>query len=234
VEVFLGNGPVLSDLLRNNQEWARRRTEVDPEFFKRLASQQNPEYLWIGCSDSRVPANDIVGLEPGELFVHRNVANIAGPSDANYLTVLQYAVEVLKVRHIIVCGHYGCGGVCQAMSGERLGLIDHWLQPIRDVSDEMADYLLRFEDETKRLNILCEANVAAQVRSVSANPIVQDAWKRGQSLDVHGWIYSVEDGLVRDLGLSVSSFREFSREFPDRLSGLLGAPISNEDTESKS
>tara|TARA_R110002072_G_scaffold2361_3_gene19646 strand:+ start:2920 stop:3639 length:720 start_codon:yes stop_codon:yes gene_type:complete len=214
---------MISDLLSNNVKWADGKTKGDPGFFQRLAAQQHPDYLWIGCSDSRVPANDIVGLDPGELFVHRNVANLAPAQDANFLSVLQFAVEALKVRHIIVCGHYGCGGVAAAMSGERHGLIDHWLQPIRDVSDEMAGHLLRIGDQTRRMNALCEANVAAQVRSVAANPIVHDAWGQGQDLTIHGWIYAIDNGLVRDLELSVASRRDFARHFPDRLSMWLGA-----------
>lgn len=214
---------MIDDLLRNNTDWASRKTQDDPDFFLRLSSQQHPDYLWVGCSDSRVPANDIVGLDPGELFVHRNVANLAPCQDANFLSVLQFAVEALKVRHIIVCGHYGCGGVAAAMSGDRHGLIDHWLQPVRDVSDEMAASLLCVDDPVERLNALCEANVAAQVRSVASNPIVLDAWSRGQFLAVHGWIYGIENGLIRDLSLSVTNRREVSRRFPDRLSVWLGA-----------
>ena len=217
---------MIGDLLQNNIAWANGKTRADPDFFHRLARQQQPDYLWIGCSDSRVPANDIVGLDPGELFVHRNVANLAPAADANFLSVLQFAVEALKVKHIIVCGHYGCGGVAAAMSGERHGLIDHWLQPIRDVSDEMAEHLLRIRDNTARMNALCEANVAAQVRSVSANPIVLDAWGRGQDLAIHGWIYAIGNGLVRDLDLSVASRRDFARHFPNRLSAWLGAPTA--------
>jgi len=214
---------MIEDLLENNLDWAETKTRSDPDFFQRLASQQNPEYLWIGCSDSRVPANDIVGLDPGELFVHRNVANLAPAQDANFLSVLQFAVEALKVRHIIVCGHYGCGGVAAAMSGERHGLIDHWLQPIRDVSDEMAAHLLRLTDPKKRLDALCEANVAAQVRSVACNPIVHDAWAKGQEVAIHGWIYGINNGLIKDLGMTVRNRRQFSRHFPDRLSVWIGA-----------
>jgi len=214
---------MIGDLLQNNIAWANEKTRTDPDFFHRLARQQQPDYLWIGCSDSRVPANDIVGLDPGELFVHRNVANLAPAADANFLSVLQFAVEALKVKHIIVCGHYGCGGVAAAMSGERHGLIDHWLQPIRDVSDEMAGHLLRIRDNTRRLNALCEANVASQVRSVAGNPIVQDAWKRGQDLAIHGWIYAIDNGLIRDLELSITDRGDFARHFPDRLSAWLGA-----------
>ncbi|MDP1738094.1 MAG: carbonic anhydrase [Caulobacter sp.] len=172
---------------------------MDPEYFRRLAGQQSPEYLWIGCSDSRVPANEIVGLDPGELFVHRNVANLTPPQDANFLSVLQFAVEILEVRHIIVCGHYGCGGVRAAVDGRRHGLIDHWLQPIaclcrRDAAE--LDGILDFE---ARVNLVCERNVLAQVESLADNPFVRDAWGRGQPLSIHGWIYSIQDGLLRDL-----------------------------------
>lgn len=216
---------MIGDLLQNNIAWANGKTQVDPDFFHRLSLQQSPDYLWIGCSDSRVPANDIVGLDPGELFVHRNVANLAPAQDANFLSVLQFAVEALKVKHIIVCGHYGCGGVAAAMSGERHGLIDHWLQPIRDVSDELAGHLLRIRDNTKRLNALCEANVAAQVRSVACNPIIHDAWNAGQDVAIHGWIYAIENGLIRDLGLTVRGLNDIARLFPDRLSAWLGSDL---------
>lgn len=218
---------MISDLLENNLAWADSKTRKDPDFFHRLARQQRPEYLWIGCSDSRVPANDIVGLDPGELFVHRNVANLALAQDANFLSVLQFAVETLKIRHVIVCGHYGCGGVAAAMSGDRHGLIDHWLQPIRDVSDELAGHLLRIDDLVRRMNALCEANVAAQVRSIACNPIIHDAWHRGQEVTIHGWIYAIENGLICDLDLSVSGRREASLQFPDRLSVWLGASFED-------
>jgi carbonic anhydrase len=213
---------MLKDLLLNNKDWSKRRTVKDPNYFNKLADQQDPDYLWIGCSDSRVPANEIVGLAPGELFVHRNVANIAGPSDASCLSVLQYAVEALKVRHIIVCGHYGCGGVEAAVSGDRHGLIDHWLQPIRDVSDEIADELETLDTKRQRLDRLCEANVIAQARSVASNPIVQDAWRAGQDVSVHAWIYSIRDGLLHDLKRSTSGFEEFARQFPTKKSSLIG------------
>jgi carbonic anhydrase len=194
---------MIEDLFDNNIRWAASRARVDPEYFRRLAAQQSPEYLWIGCADSRVPANEIVGLDPGELFVHRNVANLAPPQDANFLSVLQFAVEVLKVRHVIVCGHYGCGGVRAAMSGERHGLIDHWLQPVSTLCRRHAPALEAIEDLDARVNALCEKNVLAQVASVAENPFVQDAWRRGQPLSVHGWIYSIQDGLLRDLETTV-------------------------------
>ena len=197
---------MIEDLFANNLRWAAGKARGDPEYFRRLAGQQAPEHLWIGCADSRVPANEIVGLDPGELFVHRNVANIAAPQDANFLSVLQFAVEVLKVRHVIVCGHYGCGGVRAAAAGERLGLIDHWLQPVRELYESQRETLDLIVDPDARTNALCELNVLAQVRSVAGNPFVHDAWRRGQSLTVHGWIYSIRDGLLRDLETSVSDF----------------------------
>ncbi|MFN3522089.1 MAG: carbonic anhydrase [Phenylobacterium sp.] len=194
---------MIEELFTRNIRWAAGRTRADPEYFRRLAAQQSPEYLWVGCSDSRVPANEIVGLDPGELFVHRNVANLAPPQDANFLSVLQFAVEILKVRHVIVCGHYGCGGVRAALSGQRHGLIDHWLQPVACLCRRDAAELEAITDFDARVNEVCERNVLAQVAAVAANPFVQDAWRRGQTLAVHGWIYSVQDGLLRDLETSV-------------------------------
>ncbi|MFZ5671117.1 MAG: carbonic anhydrase [Pseudomonadota bacterium] len=196
---------MIGDLFENNLRWAASRVRADPEYFRRLAGQQNPEYLWIGCSDSRVPANEIVGLDPGELFVHRNVANLAPPQDANFLSVLQFAVEVLKVRHVIVCGHYGCGGVRAAMAGRRLGLIDHWLQPVHGLYCRHAPELESIADFDARVNDMCERNVLAQVVSLAGNPFVQDAWRRGQPLAVHGWLYSIQDGLLRDLETTIES-----------------------------
>ena len=194
---------MLDDLKANNRAWAERMVSRDPDFFKRLESQQGPKYLWIGCSDSRVPANEIVDLAPGELFVHRNVANLAPPQDANYLSVLQYAVDVLKVRHVIVVGHYGCGGIAAAVDGQRRGLIDHWLHPIRDVADEHKAELGAIADPHKRNDRLCELNVMRQVRNVASDVFVQDAWERGQNLSVHGWVYSLATGLVNDLNVTV-------------------------------
>lgn len=195
---------MLEDLKSNNLAWSLRKTEADPQFFKRLEGQQSPEYLWIGCSDSRVPANEIVGLDPGELFVHRNVANLAPPQDANYLSVLQFSVEVLKVEHILVVGHYGCGGVAAAVDGKRRGLVDHWLHPIREVSHDHRCELDACPDERARLDRLIELNVIRQVRNVASDVFVQDAWARGQTLNVHGWVYSIADGLVTDLDVTVS------------------------------
>jgi carbonic anhydrase len=194
---------LLNHLKEKNRDWAARMTSSDPDFFKRLEGQQAPEYLWIGCSDSRVPANQIVDLDPGELFVHRNVANLAPPQDANYLSVLQFAVDVLNVKHIIVVGHYGCGGIRAAVDGLRRGLVDHWLHPIREVYHEHRQELEAIADEHTRLNRLCELNVIRQVRNVASDIIVQDAWARGQNLCVHGWVYSLADGLIKDLDIAV-------------------------------
>jgi len=197
-----------NDLIENNRAWARQKVTVDPDFFARLVRQQNPNYLWIGCSDSRVPANEIVGLDPGELFVHRNVANLAPPQDANYLSVLQYAVEVLGVSDILVVGHYGCGGVIAATEHTHHGLIDHWLTPIRLLAAEHQSELQAMPDLTTRHDRLCELNVIRQVRNVAFNPFVLAAWEAGKGLTVHGWCYSIRDGLVRDLKVSVSNRTE--------------------------
>jgi len=195
---------LLDHLIRNNRAWADEMTRGDPRFFERLAAQQAPEYLWIGCSDSRVPANQIVGLLPGEMFVHRNVANVVVHTDLNCLSTIQFAIDVLRVRHIVVCGHYGCGGVLAALQTQPLGLIDNWLRHIRDVHAAHRDELDAIADDGARADRLCELNVAAQVANVCRTTIVQDAWRAGRPLTVHGWIYSVSDGLLRDLGHSVS------------------------------
>ena len=202
---------MLDDLKANNRAWAQRKVAADPGFFKRLEGQQAPEYLWIGCSDSRVPANEIVDLDPGELFVHRNVANLAPPQDANYLSVLQFAVDVIKVKHVMVVGHYGCGGVAAAVDGQRRGLVDHWLHPIREVHREHRCELEALPDERARLDRLCELNVMRQVLNVASDVFVQDAWARGQALSVHGWVYSISTGLVTDLGVTVSTPDEVER-----------------------
>ena len=190
-------------LLANNRAWAAARVSQDPTFFLRLASQQAPSFLWIGCSDSRVPANDIVGLDPGELFVHRNVANIVVHTDVNCLSVLQYAVDVLKVRHVIVCGHYGCGGIRAALDGTAHGLIDNWLQHVQDVRESHQAELLALADVDARVDRLAELNVMEQVRNIARTTIVQDAWRRDQPLELHGWIYGLKDGLIHDLGVSL-------------------------------
>ena len=195
---------MLDHLKANNRAWAERKVAVDPGFFTRLEHQQAPQYLWIGCSDSRVPANEIVGLDPGELFVHRNVANLAPPQDANYLSVLQFAVDVLQVKHIMVVGHYGCGGVAAAVDGKRRGLVDHWLHPIREVRHEHRHELDALSTDGERLDRLCELSVIRQARNVASDVFVQDAWARGQSLQVHGWVYSIADGLVTDLDATIT------------------------------
>ena len=193
----------LKRLLDQNREWAAAITASEPDFFQTLAKQQSPKYLWIGCADSRVPATQLVGMVPGEMFVHRNVANVVVHTDFNCLSVMQYAVDVLKVEHIIVCGHHGCGGVKAAMDNLQLGLIDNWLRHVQDVVRDHEHALLDIKDETKRLDRLCELNVVEQVLNVARTTIVQSAWQRGQELVVHGWIYDLEDGLLRDLGISI-------------------------------
>jgi carbonic anhydrase len=195
---------LLKQLFDNNRAWAAKMTRQDPEFFSRLSAQQAPQYLWIGCADSRVPANEIVGLAPGELFVHRNVANVVVHADLNCLSVLQFAVEVLKVQHVIVCGHYGCGGVRAALRDDRLGLVDNWLRHVQDVRWKHQSELDRLAAEEARHHRLCELNVIEQVTNVSQTTIVRDAWARGQRLEVHGWIYDLHDGLLRDLEVSTS------------------------------
>ena len=196
---------MLDHLKANNRAWAARKIAGDAGFFRRLANQQSPEYLWIGCSDSRVPANEIVDLDPGELFVHRNVANLAPPQDANYLSVLQFAVDVLKVKHIMVVGHYGCGGVAAAIDGKRRGLVDHWLHPIREIYQTHRAELEAITEEGARLDRLCERNVMRQVENVAADLFVRDAWARGQAISVHGWVYSLANGLITDLGVTVTA-----------------------------
>jgi carbonic anhydrase len=201
----------LPDLFANNRRWAERRTREEPEFFTRLAALQSPRHLWIGCSDSRVPANEIVGLAPGELFVHRNVANVVVHTDLNCLSVLQFAVDVLRVEDVIVCGHYGCGGVQAAWQGQPLGLIDNWLRHVQDVADTHRASLEALVSEPLQVDRLCELNVLAQAAHVCRTTIVQDAWRRGQSLAVHGWIYALHDGLLRDLHFRVRSAAELER-----------------------
>ncbi len=203
--------PPLKDLFEKNRAWTKVIQAQDPEFFKKLSLQQAPKYLWIGCSDSRVPANEIVGLLPGELFVHRNVANVIIHTDFNCLSVIQYAVDVLKVEHIIVCGHYGCGGVRAALEDKSFGLVDNWLRHIRDVYQKHETRLFTIKDMDKRWDKLCELNVIEQVNNVCHSNIVQGAWERGQSLGVHSLIYSIKDGLLRDLGMEVNSKADISR-----------------------
>ena len=198
----------LPQLFENNRQWAAEISRQQPDFFRKLSRQQNPEYLWIGCSDSRVPANEIVGLMPGELFVHRNVANLVVHSDMNCLSVLQYAVDLLNVKHIIVCGHYGCGGIRAALEEKRHGLIDNWLRHIRDIRERRELELAVLANPEEQINRLCEMNVVEQAINVGNTTIIQDAWSRGQDVTVHGWIYGLNNGLVRDLSVSVTSNEE--------------------------
>jgi carbonic anhydrase len=196
----------LADLFERNRAWASAMVVSDPDVFTSLAARQSPDYLWIGCSDSRVPANQIVGLAPGDVFVHRNVANVVVHTDLNCLSVLQYAVDILRVKHVIVCGHYGCGGVAATLTGARHGLIDNWLRHVKDVCEKHAEELGALPEE-QRLDRLCELNVVEQVLNVSQTTVVEDAWARGEELTVHGLVYGLEDGLLRDLGVSTSGGR---------------------------
>jgi len=198
----------LHRLLDQNRAWAENIKASDPDFFQNLAKQQSPRFLWIGCTDSRVPSTQLAGMKPGEMFVHRNVANLVVHTDFNCLSVMQYAVDVLKVEHVIVCGHDGCGGVKAAMSNLQFGLIDNWLRHVQDVYHEYEEQLAKISDENERLDRLCELNVIEQVRNVSRTTIVQSAWQRGQELVVHGWIYGLQDGLLRDLGVSIDNADE--------------------------
>ena len=206
----------LEKLFTNNRKWAEKIKKTDPDFFARLSRQQKPEYLWIGCSDSRVSSNQIVDLMPGEIFVHRNIANVVIHTDLNCLSVIQYAVEVLKIKHIIVCGHYGCGGIKAALGKKAIGLIDTWLQHIKDVYRYHQEKLDAIADETEKLNRLCELNVIEQVANVSSTSIVQKAWESGQELSVHGWIYSIEDGIINDLNVCVAGVCELSETYQVR------------------
>ncbi len=215
---------VLSELFDHNRQWAERIKQEDPGFFDRLKNQQSPEFLWIGCADSRVPANQIVDLAPGELFVHRNVANVVVHTDFNCLSVLQYAVEVLRVRHVMVVGHYGCGGVRAALEGEGSGLIRNWLRHVRDVYDKHEDQLVSLDSEQARFDRLCELNVMEQVLHVCQTSTVQDAWARGQSLSVHGWIYSVADGLLRDLDVCMTSADEMGDIYAKAVGATPSSP----------
>ncbi|PLW82972.1 carbonate dehydratase [Kineobactrum sediminis] len=209
----------IDELFNKNRAWAHSVKTSDPDFFQKLANQQSPEYLWIGCSDSRVPANQIVGLLPGEVFVHRNVANMVVHTDFNCLTVLQYAVDVLQVKHVLVVGHYNCGGVRAAYENRDNGLIDNWLRNVKDVQHRHRRRIAALEDDDARIDLLCELNVMSQASNVCHTTIVQNAWSRGQELSVHGWIYSLKDGLITDLECTVSSARQISdvyRVLPDQ------------------
>jgi carbonic anhydrase len=216
----------VNHLFANNRAWAGKIRAENPRFFLNLSRQQAPQYLWIGCSDSRVPANEIVGLLPGELFVHRNVANVVPPGDLNCLSALQYAVEVLKVRHIILCGHYGCGGVGAVLRGEQLGLVDHWLQQVHEVRRKHDAQLAILRDPGHKLDRLCELNVIEQVANVCNTTCVRSAWRSGQPLTVHGWIYAVNDGLLRDLGIGIAC--------PDELAPLYSAAVRGLESGSAS
>ena len=210
----------LEHLFLQNRAWAEAIRTRDPEFFLKLSRQQSPEYLWIGCSDSRVPANEIVNLLPGEMFVHRNIANVVVHTDLNCLSVMQFAVDVLKVKHIIVCGHYGCSGVRAALRCERIGLADNWLRHVQDVAEKHRACVHAVRGDQVRTNRLCELNVVEQVSNVCQTTIVRDAWDRGQALTVHSWIYGLKDGLMRNLGMSVSSAGEFETQYRAALTAI--------------
>ena len=212
-----GSGLTTDELFERNRTWAASMVAKDPGFFKTLAAQQSPEYLWIGCSDSRVPANELLGMAPGELFVHRNIANVVVHSDLNCLTVLQFAIDVLKVKHVIICGHYGCSGVHAAMTNQRVGLADNWLRHVQDVHQKHEKYLGEAMPTRDRANRLCELNVTEQVINVAQTTVVRDAWERGQQLSIHGWVYGLHDGLLRDLGMSVAGIDELTPKFEARL-----------------
>jgi carbonic anhydrase len=209
----------LKHLLASNRAWADEIKSREPDFFRNLAGIQNPNYLWIGCSDSRVPANQITGLKPGEVFVHRNVANVVVHTDLNCLSVMQFAVDVIKVRHVIVVGHYSCGGVLAALTSRRLGLIDNWLRHIQDVQHKHAELIERFPED-RRHDTLCELNVIEQVLNVGQTTVVRDAWERGQPLSIHGWIYGLQDGLLRDLKMSASSVDELDYAYRGAVAAI--------------
>jgi carbonic anhydrase len=210
----------LQHLFEQNKAWANAITQRDPSFFKKLSQQQTPQYLWIGCADSRVPANEIIGLLPGEVFVHRNIANVVVHADLNALSVIQFAVDVLKVKHIMVVGHYGCGGVNAALRCERVGLADNWLRHVQDVKNKHENCLHVLTDDTTRSARLCELNVIEQAVNVCQTTVVQDAWARGQSLSVHGWVYGLRDGLLRDLGMTAHSVDEVTAAYKAALAAI--------------
>ena len=211
----------LHELFQQNAAWAAERVAEDPEYFRRLASGQSPQYLWIGCADSRVPANQILGLPPGDVFVHRNIANVVVHTDFNCLSVMQFAVEVLQVKHIMVVGHYGCSGVHAAMHRTRIGIADNWLRNIRDVADRHHEDLQRVADDRKRHDRLCELNVIEQVLHVCQTTVVEDAWARGQSLSVHGWVYGLHDGRLRDLGLTLTGADDVQKAYQSACAAIL-------------
>lgn len=210
----------LQHLFEQNRRWSEQIRAEDPDFFNRLSKLQNPEYLWIGCSDSRVPANQITGLQPGEVFVHRNVANVVVHSDLNCLSVLQFSVEVLQVKHILVVGHYGCGGVKAALENLRLGLVDNWLRHIQDVRQKHVELVSSIGDMTEKHDLLCELNVIEQVLNVCHTTVVREAWDRGQDVTVHGWIYGLDDGLAHDLNMSVASHAEVHSAYESAIAGI--------------
>jgi carbonic anhydrase len=223
--------PPLHQLFDNNRRWAESQLARDPQFFKRLTGQQSPRYLWIGCSDSRVPANEIIGLPPGDVFVHRNIANVVVHSDLNCLSVLQFAIDVLKVSDVIICGHYGCSGVRAALAGERVGLADDWLMHVRDVGRQHRKLIEAQPSPEEKLNRLAEVNVLSQLANVCRTTVVRDAWSRGQQLTIHGWIYGVHDGLLRDLGVEVSSREELGSTLESALMRLHSETPENNDAE---
>jgi carbonic anhydrase len=210
----------LTELLNNNARWAESLKQEDPDFFQNLARQQSPKYLWIGCSDSRVPANQIVGLMPGEIFVHRNLANLVLHNDLNCMSVIQFAVDVLKIQHIIVCGHYGCSGINAAMTNQKVGLADNWLRVIRKEYERNSKIFTDIP-ENERWNALCELNVMEQVRSVASSTILQDAWARGQKIDINGWVYDIHDGRIRELVVGIDSPHAFDR-YADAIKAMQG------------
>lgn len=207
----------LAHLFENNRAWAQNTCASQPTFFSDLAQQQNPEYMWIGCADSRVPANELIGLLPGEVFVHRNVANILAHSDLNSLSAMQYAIDVLQVKHIIICGHYGCGGVTAVFQNRRVGLVDNWLRHIHDIKHKYTPLLNSQISDSEAIDRLCELNVIEQVNNAAQSTVIQDAWARGQSVTVHGWIYNLHDGLLRSLGLEVSNAQDFASQYENTL-----------------
>lgn len=211
----------LKELLRRNRNWSDQAQAADPEYFSRLVAQQSPEFLWIGCADSRVPANEIIGLAPGEVFVHRNVANVVAHTDLNCLSVMQYAVDVLKVKHILVVGHYGCGGVRAALTDTRVGLADNWLRHVQDVRDKYRGWLRGIDDTEVRADRLCELNVVEQALNVSESTVLRDAWTRGQEVAVHAWIYGLADGLVRDLAADMNRDEEAFVVYEDAVSRIM-------------
>jgi len=210
----------LDHLFENNRAWSERMRRNDPQFFARLSGQQQPRYLWIGCADSRVPANEIVGLQPGELFVHRNVANVVAHSDLNCLSVMQFAIEVLKIEHVIVCGHYGCSGVSVVVQNQRVGLADNWLRHVQDVHSKHDARVAMMMEMPRRIDRICELNVIEQVANVCQTTIARDAWERGQALSIHGWIYGLKDGLVRDLKTTVNKPEQAAPAYQAALAAL--------------